>query len=44
VAGVITASAIDIGVLSRAEAAPQLAPAITPTAHGGMTFGLTGSF
>jgi membrane associated rhomboid family serine protease len=44
VAGVITASSIDIGVLSRAEPAPQLAPAVTPTANGGMTFGLTGSF
>ena len=44
VVGVITASSIDIGVLSKAEPAPQVAPAITPTAHGGMTVGLTGSF
>jgi hypothetical protein len=44
VAGVIAASAIDIGVLAKAEEPPSLAPAVTPTAHGGMTFGLTGSF
>jgi hypothetical protein len=44
VAGVIAASSIDIGVLAKAEPPPRLEPAIAPTAHGGMTFGLTGSF
>jgi hypothetical protein len=44
VAGVVGASAIDIGVLAKGEDAPRLAPAITPTLHGGMTFGLGGSF
>ena len=44
VAGVVAASALDIGVLAKAEETPHLAPAVTPVAHGGMTFGLAGSF
>ena len=44
VAGVIAASSIDIGVLAKAETPPPVTPAIAPTGHGGMTFGLAGSF
>ena len=45
VGGVIAASAIAIGHFAKAdEAPPRVAPAVTPTAHGGMTFGLAGRF
>ncbi len=44
VLGIAGASTIDIGALAGADAAPQLAPAVTASAHGATTFGLTGSF
>jgi hypothetical protein len=42
--GAITASAIDIGMFAKGDDRPHVAPAVTPTANGGMTFGLAGSF
>ncbi|HEX4456303.1 MAG TPA: hypothetical protein VH143_35825 [Kofleriaceae bacterium] len=45
VAGAVAASAIDIGVFAKGDGGlPRLAPAITPTAHDGMTFGVAGRF
>jgi hypothetical protein len=44
VVGAVVASALDIGVLAKHETGPRVGPAIAPTAHGGMTFGLSGSF
>jgi hypothetical protein len=44
IGGVIAASAIDIGALAKDETAPRVAPAVTPIAHGGVTFGLGGAF
>jgi hypothetical protein len=40
--GAVTASAIDIGALAAGDERPHLA--VTPASHGGMTFGLAGSF
>lgn len=41
-AGVVVASAVDIGYLSRG--GRRFTPTIAPVAHGGMTVGLGGSF
>ena len=44
VIGVVAASALDIGVLAKHESRAKVGPAIAPSAHGGMTFGVAGSF